>query len=85
MQRYPGDPNGMYVLNGPDSVAADDADRSGTNLLQAPQYVMMASGYLLKIDPVANLSIPSPQTWYRVFGGSASQKKCSWPKKYKPS
>lgn len=84
MQRYPGDPNGVYVLNGPDSVAADDADRSSANTLQVPQYVMTASGYLLKIDPVANLSSPSPQTWYRVFGGTASQKKCSWPKKYKP-
>jgi len=85
MQRYPGDPNGVYVVNGPDSVAADEADRATANTLQVPQYVMMASGYLLKIDPVASLSTPSPQTWYRVFGGTASQKKCSWPKKYKPS
>ncbi len=81
--RFPGDTAGPVVFAPPDSVGADRGDRSGANALQSPNYVITNSGLLLRIDPVANNSLPNPQTWYRVFGGTTAQRKCSWPKKYK--
>jgi hypothetical protein len=71
----------------PDTSSADRADRSAANAISAanggavPAYVLKHGGWLLKISPVANDSLPNPQTWYRVFGGTATQQKCAWPRR----
>jgi hypothetical protein len=63
----------------PDTSSADRPDRSYANHLGRPVYVLTHGGWLLKISPVANDSLPNPQTRYRVFGGTATQQKCAWP------
>jgi hypothetical protein len=65
----------------PDTTAADYGDRSVANGLGVPAYVLMHGGWLLKISPAANEFLPNPQTWYRVFGGTANQQKCAWPRR----
>jgi hypothetical protein len=70
-----GRPVGYMV---PDTTPADRGDRTAANRLHVPEYVLTHDGWLLKISPVANDSLPNPQTWYRVLGGTAQQQKCSW-------
>jgi hypothetical protein len=92
IQRRPGGPitegarspaeaaQGRPFLNAvPDTTSADRADRSYANRLGKPEYVLKHNGRLLKIAPVANDSLPNPQTWYRISGGTATQQKCAWP------
>jgi hypothetical protein len=66
----------------PDTVGADDPDRKAANGLHVPLYALTHGGILLKIQPVANDSLPNPQTKYRVFGGSLAEHKCGWPGKF---
>lgn len=65
-----------YAL--PDTTSADRPDRTWANKVGAPVYALTHDGWLLRISPVANDSLPNPQTFYRVFGGTAAQQKCSW-------
>lgn len=60
--------------------SADRGDRTAANLIQKPEYVLTKDGRILRIEPVANDSLPNPQTWYRAFGGTSTQQKCAWPR-----
>lgn len=60
--------------------SADRWDRTFANSHHVREYVLMKDGRLLRIDPVANDSLPNPQTWFRPFGGTSTQQKCSWPR-----
>jgi hypothetical protein len=71
---------GRPVGLAPPDTSADRADRSFANSHHVREYVLMKDGRLLRIDPVANDSLPNPQTWFRPFGGTSAQQKCSWPR-----
>jgi hypothetical protein len=71
---------GRPIAIAPPDTEADRGDRSAANALGRPEYVLTRDGRLLKISPVANDSLPNPQTWFRLFGGTTPEQKCAWPK-----
>jgi hypothetical protein len=70
---------GRPVAIAPPDTTADRGDRTTANRLGVPNYVVTQDGRVLKITPVANDSLPNPETWFRAFGGTPTQQKCAWP------
>lgn len=63
-----------------DSADADRADRNRANSNRGPEYVI-AGGVVMRISPAPGPTYPNLQTFYRVSGGSATERKCAWVKK----
>jgi hypothetical protein len=72
---------GKPIAYAPPDIGGDRGDRSMANRLHVPEYVLTWNGRLLKISPVASDSLPNPETWYRVFGGTTTEQKCAWPRR----